>query len=198
MFTERKSGIAPENVIPTDIGTMVRLTLLLCEGLLVTVAVIVMAALMGMAEGAVYVVDWPSDVCERDKVPQAPLVMLPVTGLPPQETTQSTPASMLSPAGIILNFTVEVMASAVKFPETPLALVMRMDPALAWEEVVPPQPVIIRLDAAKYSTKSRLRAPRRRGDNPSVMNPTAFLLLSSRFRMRFSSMNRISLIPFCP
>jgi hypothetical protein len=110
---------------------MVRLTLVLCEGLLVTVAVMVTDALIGTTEGAVYVVACPSAVCAGDKVPQEPLAILPVTGLPPQVTTQSTPALVLSPVGIMLNFTAEAMASTESFSEAPLELMKLMGPAVA-------------------------------------------------------------------
>ena len=88
-----------------------RLTLLLCEGFCVTLAVMVTVVPMGVTDGAVYVAIPPSDVCAGDNVPHEPLLTLPVTGFPPQATTQFTPASMLSPEGIMLSCTVEATTS---------------------------------------------------------------------------------------
>lgn len=55
VFTSRELGIGTGelNATPMGAATMVRLTLLLCEGLLVTVAVMVIDAPMGTTEGAV-------------------------------------------------------------------------------------------------------------------------------------------------
>lgn len=46
-------GVAESNATPIGAATMVRLTLLLCDGLLVSVAVMVMVVSMGTTEGAV-------------------------------------------------------------------------------------------------------------------------------------------------
>ena len=73
-------------------------------------------------------------------MPHAPLLMLPVTGLPPQVTTQSTPALTLSPTGIMLSFAVPAIASEVT---APLAPVMEMGAAFAPEMEPLPQPAII-------------------------------------------------------
>ncbi len=54
-FTARELGIGAveAKVTPMGVDTMVRLTLLLCHGLLVTVAVIVTDVPIGISEGAV-------------------------------------------------------------------------------------------------------------------------------------------------
>jgi hypothetical protein len=48
----KEFGAEEVNTIPIGNPTMVRLTLLLCDGLLVTVAVMVIAPLMGTTDGA--------------------------------------------------------------------------------------------------------------------------------------------------
>jgi hypothetical protein len=70
--------------------------------------------------------------------------MLPVVGLPPQVTVQSTPALLTSLSGVMLNCAVVATASEV-IPVVPLELVMEMEPALAEveETELPPQPAII-------------------------------------------------------
>jgi hypothetical protein len=82
-------------------------TLLVAAGLLATAAVMVTLFPMGMTDGAVNMEATPSGVCVGTKVPQAPLEILPVTGLPPQVTVQLTPALTLSPAGVMLTATID-------------------------------------------------------------------------------------------
>src|ERR1700754_187811 len=57
--------------------------------------------------------------------------MLPVRGLPPHVTVQSTPALRLSPEGVMLNCRVSKMASWVTAPAFPLELVTEIEPAFA-------------------------------------------------------------------
>ncbi len=83
-------------------GTTFSMTLLDADGLLATAAVKVTVPPMGIMEGAVYKEATPSGVCVGTKVPQAPPVMLPVTGFPPQVTVQFTPESDVSPTGVML------------------------------------------------------------------------------------------------
>jgi hypothetical protein len=52
VFSCKEFGVAVENVIPIGSPTMVRLTLLVCDGLLVTVAVMIIAPSMGATDGA--------------------------------------------------------------------------------------------------------------------------------------------------
>ena len=75
-------------------------------------------------------------------MPHAPLTMLPVTGLPSQVTVQSTPALLLSPTGIMLNFTGEPMARVVAFTAVPLELVIAIGPAVAFVVETLPQPEV--------------------------------------------------------
>jgi len=53
--------------------------------------------------------------------------MLPVTGLPPQVTIQSTPALVLSPDGIMLSFSVEATTSVLTFAVAPLESITEID-----------------------------------------------------------------------
>ena len=73
--------------------------------------------------------------------------MLPVTGLPPHVTAQSTPAFALSPTGIMLSWAVPPAASEVNCDAAPLALVTEMAPAFTPEVETLPQP-----DASMPST----------------------------------------------
>ncbi len=86
----------------TDGTTMGSVILLDADGLLATSAVMVTVVPMGMIEGAVNVDATPSGVWVGTKVPHAPPVTLPVIGLPPQVTVQFTPASVVSPTGLML------------------------------------------------------------------------------------------------
>ena len=198
VLTSRELGIGAVEVNATPMGaaTMVRFALLLCEGLLVTVAMMVMDPPMGAMEGAVYVVTCPSAVCTGDKVPQAPLATLPVTGLPPQVTTQSTPALMLSPVGIMLNFTAEAIASVETFPEAPRESMKLIGPAVACRLEVPPQLIKIMLGTARYSRHSRLTAPLRRRVSPRLMRPSGFVF-GHPLRTKFCNTNGRPLILFC-
>jgi hypothetical protein len=90
-----------------DGATTGSVTLLAADGLLATAAVIVTVFPMGMMEGAVNEEGTPSGVCVGTKVPQAPPVMLPVTRLPPQVTVQLTPASAVSPTGVMFTWTID-------------------------------------------------------------------------------------------
>jgi hypothetical protein len=132
-----------ENSTAIGLDSTVRLTLLLCEGLLVTVAVMVTVVPIGTTDGAVNTLAAVSAVCAGVSVPQAPLVMLPVVGLPPQVTVQSTPALATSLDGIMLNDIFEPMESAVAEAVSPFALVIVIGVALTPEvEAPPPQPAI--------------------------------------------------------
>jgi len=128
---------------------IVRLVLLICDGLLVTAAVIVTEVPIGTTDGAVYVVAAPLEVCAGARVPQAPLAMDPVTGLPPQVTVQSTPALLLSPIGVMLNVVVPVTLKAVTVEETA--------PALALAPEVPLHPVFNKLSRHRNSVPDHLR-----------------------------------------
>jgi hypothetical protein len=79
--------------------------------------------------------------------------MLPVTGLPSQVTVQSTPALLLSPTGIMLNWNLEAKESEVIGPPTPAAFVVAMGPAFAPPIVeLTPQPVNTVASAAMHTT----------------------------------------------
>ncbi len=69
---------SPVVTIETAMGveSTVRLTVLDCEGLLVTVAVIVTVVPIGITDGAVNRLVAPSLVCAGESVPHAPLVIL--------------------------------------------------------------------------------------------------------------------------
>jgi len=95
------------NDTKTDGATTGSVTLLAADGLLATAAVIVTVFPMGMMAGAVNEEATPSGVCVGTKVPQAPFVILPVTGLPPQVTVQLTPASAVSPTGVMFTWTID-------------------------------------------------------------------------------------------
>jgi hypothetical protein len=96
--------------------------------------------------------------------------MLPVTGLPPQITVQSTPAFALSPVGIMLNFSVLAKASETTGPVTPAALVREIGPAFASPDVaLLPQPASMEPSAvAQIAPHKKLAfrrlAPERRPD----------------------------------
>ena len=75
-------------------------------------------------------------------MPHAPFTTLPVTGLPAQATVQSMPALLLSPTGIMLNFTAEPMARVVAFTAVPLEEVIAIGPAVAFEVETLPQPAV--------------------------------------------------------
>jgi hypothetical protein len=104
VFTLNELGTGDSAPNATEIGTgnTVSVIVLVSDGWLVTVAVIVTVLPIGTAEGAVNIVASPSPVCAGVRVPHAPFLMLPVSGLPPQRTVQSTPARARSPVGIIL------------------------------------------------------------------------------------------------
>jgi hypothetical protein len=78
-------------------------------------------------------------------VPHAPLVKLPVVGLPRQVTVQSMPALATSLDGIVLRLNFEPTDSAMAGAVKPLALVIEIGPALTPEVVPLPQPTIVRL-----------------------------------------------------
>jgi hypothetical protein len=61
-LTTTEAGIELENPTAIGVARIVRLTVLLCEGLLVTVAVIVTVVPIGTADGAVKTVPTPSAV----------------------------------------------------------------------------------------------------------------------------------------
>ncbi len=119
---------------------IVKLALLLCDGLLVTDAVIVTVVPIGTADGAVKTVGAPSIVCVGLSVPHAPFVMLPVTGFPPHMTVQSTPALLLSPEGVMLNVSFELKESALAGAVTPVAEVIAIGLAFAAVVELPPHP----------------------------------------------------------
>ena len=75
-------------------------SVLLAEGSLVNDAVNVTVVPTGTSCGAVKIETPPSEVCAGAKTPQAPPVRLPVFGLPPQVTVQSTPAPLGSLTGV--------------------------------------------------------------------------------------------------
>jgi len=77
--------------------------------------------------------------------------MLPVTGLPPQVTIQSTPALVLSPDGIMLSFSVEATTSVLTFAVAPLESITEIGPAFAKEELLP-QPEIVKPSTAMHRT----------------------------------------------
>jgi hypothetical protein len=135
-------GVVKTKSTAIGAASTVSVTLLVCDGLLVTVAVIVMVLPIGTVDGAVYMVAAPPAVCAGVRVPQAPLLMLPVTALPPQIIVQSTPALTLSPEGIMLSDILEATARALMLPELPPALAMVIEPAFADAAELPPQPAI--------------------------------------------------------
>jgi hypothetical protein len=146
-------GIAVVKATRIGKATMVRLTLLLCPGLLVTDAVMVMEPLIGAADEAVYTVAAPAAVCVGASVPHAPLPRLPVIGLPAQVTVQSTPAPLLSPTGVILNLIAEPTASELTGPTAPAAFVTEIGPAFAPpDEMLLPQPASIMASTAMQAT----------------------------------------------
>jgi hypothetical protein len=101
VFTSMELGTAVEKEIAIGVDSIVRLTLLLCEGLLVTVALMVTEVPIGATDGAVKTVTAPSAVCAGASVPHAPLVMLPI------------PALIGSPEGIMPICSVEATSSAL-------------------------------------------------------------------------------------
>jgi len=115
-------------------------TLLVAAGLLATAAVMVTVFPIGMVDGAVNIEATPSGVCAGTRVPQAPPVTLPVTGLPPQVTVQFTPALEVSPTGIILTATIEPAAREESCPDdVPLGLVTEICPAFTLEPLEQPE-----------------------------------------------------------
>ena len=114
-----------------------------------TAAVMVTVVPIGTTEGAVNTVVAPSAVWAGVSVPHAPFVMLPLTGLPPQVTVQSTPALIVSPDGIILSFNVEPIESALPVATTPLEFATEIGPALTPDAEPPPQPVNVMLIVAR-------------------------------------------------
>ena len=88
-------------------------------------------------------------------VPHAPLVIMPVTGLPPQVTVQSTPALLLSPTRVMLSFAVPVKVSELTVPVEELEAVIEIGPALAPVVETPPQPATI--PASAIPAKSNIR-----------------------------------------
>jgi hypothetical protein len=175
---------ALEKEMATGVGRMVNRRSLVCEGSLVTEAVIVIDVPIGTAEGAVKVVAAPSAVCVGERVPHAPLVMLPVTGLPPHVTVQSTPASALSPDGIMLSFSGEPMESALPGAVTPAAVTVEMGPALTPEVAPPPQPDVI------PAMESRLTMPhKRRWEDMERRVETEEADFSDKFRVSVESMS---------
>jgi hypothetical protein len=198
VFTKSVAGTTEVNATPMGAGTMVKVTLLLCEGLLVTVPVIVTDALMGTTEGAVYAVACPSAVCTGDKVPQAPLVMLPLTGLPPQATTQSTPALMRSPVGIMLNFTVEAMASTVTLADEPLALVKVIGVAVACVlGLLLLQPITRSTVVVMLKRDNKPAALLRHAERARGIARACRIVFDDGVGARFGGVNRKSLILFC-
>ncbi len=105
--------MASKNAIAIGAESTVRLTLLVCDGLLVTAAVILTVFPIGETEGAVNTVAVPSPVCAGVSVPHEPLVILPVVGSPPQVTVQSIPAFAMSLEGIMLSVAFEPIESAL-------------------------------------------------------------------------------------
>ena len=78
----------------------------------------------------------PSAVWIGANVPHAPFTTLPVIGLPPHVTTQSTPALRRSPLGIMLSGSGDATASVVTFEP-----VKTIGPAIAPAPEAPPHPV---------------------------------------------------------
>jgi hypothetical protein len=131
------------SAIATGEVSTVRVMLLLCDGLLVTVAVMATVVPIGAADGAVKIVVAPSAVCAGASVPHAPFVTLPLIGLPPQVTVQSMPAFRLSPVGIMLSFAVVPMTTAVTASFVPVGFAMTIGPAFAPELAWLPHPTAI-------------------------------------------------------
>ncbi len=105
-------------------------------------------------------------------------MLLPVTGLPLQVTVQSTPASVLSPTGVMLTFAVAVTPRDVSCPEiTPLASVMEMRPAFVLEPL--PQP-----ERQKRATA-----------NSKELRPAGNVLLFPALRTRIAGVARMSQAP---
>ncbi len=140
VFASSELGGVVVNWTVTGVARIVRLALLLCDGLLVTVAVIVTVVPTGTADGAVKTVGAPSPACAGLSVPHAPFVMLPVTGFPPHITVQSTPALALSPDGVMLNVSFELKESALAGAVTPVVEVIAIGPAFAAVVELPPHP----------------------------------------------------------
>jgi hypothetical protein len=83
------------------------------------------------------------------------LVIVPVTGLPPQVTVQSTPALLLSPVGVMLSFAVPVRVSELTVPVEASEAVIEIGPALAPVVETPPQPATIPASARPAKTNIR-------------------------------------------
>jgi len=152
-------GTGGPNEMTIGKATIVKLTLLFCEGLLVTLAVMVTVVPIGTTEGAVKSVAAPSAVWTGVSVPHAPLVTLPLTGFPPQVAVQSTPALMLSPVGIMLSVAVVATASEVTFAVPPLELAIKIVPAFAPEPEPLPHPASTMPSTARQ-TAPHTRLPR--------------------------------------
>ncbi len=187
---------------PTVMGTarIVRLALLLCDGLLVTAAVIVTVVPIGTADGAANTVGAPPAVCVGLNVPHAPFVMLPVCGFPPHITVQSTPALALSTDGDILNASFDPTESALAVAVTPFAEVITIGPAL--ETVAePPQPERTTLRAIQLRNTALMFAAHLNGvsrfqrtstgrndpvDTKEIMNGVLFVFARIRRGLRLS------------
>src|SRR5215472_13478629 len=117
---------------------MGNVTLLTADGLLATAAVMVTVFPMGMSEGAVNMEATPSGVWVGTNVPQAPPVMLPVTGLPPQTTVQFTPELALSPMGVMFTWTTAPAGREESWP-APLGSVTETTPAFMLEPLEQPE-----------------------------------------------------------
>jgi hypothetical protein len=112
-------------------AAIVSVAVLFAEGLLVGEALIVTVLSIGIEVGAVYKATAPAVVCVGEIVPQAPFVVLPVTGLPSQVTLQSTPAFRLSLIGVIVRSAFAPVAREVNCPLTaPVGSVTEIAPAL--------------------------------------------------------------------
>lgn len=129
-----------ESVI--GVGRIVKVTLLACDGLLVIVAVIVTVVPIGVTDGAVKTATPPSVVCAGVSVPHAPLVKIPVVGLPRQVTVQSTPALMTSFDGIMLRFNLEPIERATAGLVRPFAFAIVIGFAVTPDVELFPQPAI--------------------------------------------------------
>lgn len=80
-------------------------------------------------------------------MPQAPLVRLPVVGLPPQATVQSTPRLFTSFDGFVLRESLEPIERTLAGAVSPLAFVIVIGAAVAVppdvEPLPPPQPAMM-------------------------------------------------------
>jgi hypothetical protein len=140
---ESGAGVELPNATAIGVGRIVKVTLLVCDGLLVTVAVMVTVVPIGTTDGAVNNVFVPSDVWAGLSVPQAPLVKLPDVGLPRQVTVQSTPALVTSFDGIMLRFSLEPTERATAGLVRPFAFAIEIGFAFTPAVELLPQPAII-------------------------------------------------------